>query len=240
MMKTKLLVVDDDVRLRELLKRYLSEQGYLVDVVADNESMERQLSRERYDLLILDLMLPDMDGLAICRRLRAKDNLMPIIMLTAKGDEIDRIIGLEMGADDYLPKPFNPRELSARIQAVLRRRAPATIPSSPAMDAEPICFGEFTLDIGSRTLKRKNEILSITSGEFALLKILASHPGEPLSREKLTELARGREYGPFDRGVDIQISRLRKLIEEDPAKPAYIQTVWGLGYVFIPQGRDIN
>ena len=239
MNKTKLLVVDDDLRLRELLKRYLSEQSYVVDTVPDGASMDRSLTRERYDLMVLDLMMPNEDGLAICRRLRAKGEMMPIIMLTAKGDEVDRIVGLEMGADDYLPKPFNPRELAARIQAVLRRQAPASLPGAPDADGAIIEFGPFKLDMGTRTLTRDNEPLPLTSGEFALLKVLASHAREPLSREKLTELARGREYGPFDRGIDIQISRLRRLIETDTSNPAYIQTVWGFGYVFIPEGRKL-
>jgi two-component system, OmpR family, phosphate regulon response regulator OmpR len=237
MNKTKLLVVDDDLRLRELLKRYLSEQSYAVDTVPDGVGMDRSLARERYDLMVLDLMMPNEDGLAICRRLRAKGEMMPIIMLTAKGDEVDRIVGLEMGADDYLPKPFNPRELAARIQAVLRRQAPASLPGAPDANGTVIEFGPFRLDMGTRTLTRDDEPLPLTSGEFALLKVLASHAREPLSREKLTELARGREYGPFDRGIDIQISRLRRLIEADTSNPAYIQTVWGFGYVFIPEGR---
>ena len=239
MNKTKLLVVDDDLRLRELLKRYLSEQSYVVDTVPDGAAMDRSLARERYDLMVLDLMMPNEDGLAICRRLRAKGEMMPIIMLTAKGDEVDRIVGLEMGADDYLPKPFNPRELAARIQAVLRRQAPASQPGAPDANGAVIEFGPFRLDMGTRTLTRENEPLPLTSGEFALLKVLAGHAREPLSREKLTELARGREYGPFDRGIDIQISRLRRLIETDTSNPAYIQTVWGFGYVFIPEGRKI-
>jgi len=238
MNKAKLLVIDDDLRLRELLKRYLSEQDYVVDAVSDGAAMDRNLARQRYDLLILDLMLPNEDGLAICRRLRAKGELLPIIMLTAKGDEVDRIVGLEMGADDYLPKPFNPRELAARIQAVLRRQAPMPLPGAPDSNAAAVSFGEFTLDLSTRTLSRKNNLIPLTSGEYALLKVLTTHPREPLSREKLTELARGREYGPFDRGIDIQVSRLRRLIEADTANPAFIQTVWGFGYVFIPEGRE--
>src|SRR5262245_45659541 len=146
MNKARLLVIDDDLRLRELLKRYLSEQGYTIDAVADGAAMDRNLARQRYDLLVLDLMLPNEDGLAICRRLRAKGDVTPIIMLTAKGDEVDRIVGLEMGADDYLPKPFNPRELAARVQAVLRRQAPMPVPGAPDAEAASIAFGEFTLD----------------------------------------------------------------------------------------------
>jgi two-component system, OmpR family, phosphate regulon response regulator OmpR len=236
-MKTKILVVDDDLRLRELLKRYLTDQGYAVEAVPDATSMERSRTRERFDLLVLDLMLPGEDGLAICRRLRGAKDDIAIIMLTAKGDDIDRIVGLEMGADDYLPKPFNPRELAARIQSVLRRKQPVPTPGAPEAIGSKVEFGNFILDLGTRTLSRDSQPVSITSGEFALLKVLATHPREPLSREKLTELARGREHGPFDRGIDIQVSRLRRLIEPEGGDPAFIQTVWGFGYVFIPEGR---
>lgn len=232
----KILVVDDDQRLRDLLRRYLGEQGFHVQAADSGEQMDRLLARELYDLMVLDLMMPGEDGLAICRRLRASGSTqagMPIIMLTAKGDDIDRIVGLEMGADDYLPKPFNPRELVARIQAILRRVAPAAQPAAPAPDGE-IRFGNCQLNMATRCLNRDGTEIALTSGEFALLKVLVQHPQEPLSRDKLTELARGREYGAFDRAIDVQISRLRKLIEPDPAKPRYIQTVWGFGYVFVP------
>ena len=158
-------------------------------------------------------------------------------MLTAKGEDVDRIVGLEMGADDYLPKPFNPRELLARINAVLRRRAPDDAPGAPTNDSTPVEFGEFVLDLATRTLKKNGEDVPLTTGEFAVLKAFARHPRVPLSREKLMEMARGREYEAFDRSLDVQISRLRKLLEPDPSKPRYIQTVWGLGYVFIPDGQ---
>ena len=158
-------------------------------------------------------------------------------MLTAKGDEIDRIVGLEMGADDYLPKPFNPRELLARIQAVLRRQAPLPIPGAPTTTANVVEFGGYSLDLAARRLSKGGADIALTTGEFALLKILVSHPREPLSREKLMELARGREHEPFDRSIDIQVSRVRKLIEPDHAHPRYIQTVWGFGYVFVPDGE---
>ena len=237
--KAKILVVDDDLRLRELLKRYLSEQGYSVNVAADGESMNRVRARERYDLLVLDLMMPGEGGLAICRRLRGGNDTTPIIMLTAKGDEIDRIVGLEMGADDYLPKPFNPRELLARIQAVLRRQAPLPIPGAPTATANVVEFGGYSLDLAARRLSKGGADITLTTGEFALLKILVSHPREPLSREKLMELARGREHEPFDRSIDIQVSRLRKLIEPDHAHPRYIQTVWGFGYVFVPDSEAV-
>jgi two-component system phosphate regulon response regulator OmpR len=235
--KTRILVVDDDVRLRELLNRYLSDQGYTVRAVGDGNEMNRWLARERYDLMVLDLMMPGEDGLSICRRLRGLDEKMPIIMLTAKGDDVDRIVGLEVGADDYLPKPFNPRELVARIQAVLRRAPERQPPGAPTADAQTIEFGEFHFNLSARSLSRNGKDVPLTTGEFALLKTLAQHPHTPLSRDKLMELARGREFGAFDRSIDVQVSRLRKLIEEDPAKPTFIQTVWGFGYVFIPDGK---
>ncbi|MGH8635517.1 MAG: osmolarity response regulator transcription factor OmpR [Burkholderiales bacterium] len=235
--RTKILVIDDDLRLRDLLHRYLSEQGFAVQTAPDAGAMDRLLNRELFDLLVLDLMLPGEDGLTACRRLRGAGNTVPIIMLTAKGDEVDRIVGLEMGADDYLPKPFNPRELVARIHAVLRRRQPASPPGAPALEEQAVSFGAFTLDLGTRTLTRGKEEVPLTTGEFALLKVLATHPREPLSRDKLMELARGREFEAFDRSIDVQISRLRRLIEPDPARPAFIQTVWGFGYVFVPDGR---
>jgi len=229
----KILLVDDDIRLRELLSRYMQEQGFAVKAVADGAAMDRVLHREHFDLMVLDLMLPGEDGLTICRRLHVEGSHMPIVMLTAKGDEVDRIIGLEMGADDYLPKPFNPRELVARIHAVMRRR-PTQLPGAPTVDEEVIRFGRITVNLGIRSLMRDNKEVTLTTGEFSLLKVLLQHPRQPLSRDKLMELARGREYGVFDRAIDVQISRLRKLIEEDPAKPRFIQTVWGFGYVFVP------
>ena len=235
-LKTRILVVDDDQRLRELLVRYLGGQGFEVRAVPDAGGMDKQLSRERYDLVVLDLMLPGEDGLAICRRLRAQANSPAIVMLTAKGDEIDRIVGLEMGADDYLPKPFNPRELVARINAVLRRRQPAGPPGAPEAQGERHQFGAFTLDLATRSLTREGKDLPLTTGEFSVLKVLVQHPRQPLSRDKLMELARGREYEVFDRSIDVQISRLRKIVEQDPAKPRHIQTVWGFGYVFVPDG----
>ena len=236
--KTRILVVDDDARLRDLLDRYLTEQGFSVRAVADGNDMSRQLARERYDLMVLDLMLPGEDGLSICRRLRSGNENMPVIMLTAKGDDVDRIVGLEVGADDYLPKPLNPRELVARIQAVLRRRPAPTPPGAPSAGIEIVEFGPFRLNLAARSLARNGEDVPLTTGEFALLKVLTQHPRTPLSRDKLMELARGREFGAFDRSIDVQVSRLRRLIESDPARPVFIQTVWGFGYVFIPDGKN--
>lgn len=233
----KILIVDDDPRLRDLLRRYLGENGFNVLVSENGEAMKRLWVREHFDVLILDLMMPGEDGLAILKRLRAEKDMTPVIMLTARGEEVDRILGLELGADDYLGKPFNPRELLARIHAVLRRRPRQDAPGAPSMENEVVKFGDFELDLGTRVLKKNGEIVPLTTGEFAVLKAFARHPRQPLSRDKLMEMARGREYEAFDRSLDVQVSRLRKLLEPDPSKPRYLQTVWGLGYVFIPDGH---
>jgi DNA-binding response OmpR family regulator len=229
----KILVIDDDARLRDLLVRYLSEQGFQVQALADARDLDKKLQRDPPHLLVLDLMLPGEDGLAICRRLRGSGETVPVIMLTAKGEEVDRIVGLEMGADDYLPKPFNPRELVARIHAVLRRQTERLAPGAPAADGK-ISFGPYRLDLATRALTRGDTSVALTTGEFGLLKVLAMHPRQPLAREKLMLLARGRDHDVFDRAIDVQVSRLRKLIEADPSAPRYIQTVWGFGYVFVP------
>jgi two-component system OmpR family response regulator/two-component system phosphate regulon response regulator OmpR len=219
----KILIVDDDQRLRELLLRYLGDQGFSVRAVDSATTLDRAIQRERFDLIVLDLMLPGEDGLSICRRLRAGDPGQAII------------IGLEMGADDYLPKPFNPRELVARIHAVMRRRRTAP-PGSPAAEQALVSFGDVEIDLAARTLTRAGDTQSLTTGEFAVLKALLDHPRQPLSRDRLTQLARGREHLPFDRAIDVQMSRLRKLVEPDPSQPRYLQTIWGHGYVFVPDG----
>lgn len=171
----KIIVVDDDLRLRDLLRRYLSEQGFSVVTAESATAMNKLWLRERYDLLVLDLMLPGEDGLSICRRLRGAGDQTPIIMLTAKGEDVDRIVGLEMGADDYLPKPFNPRELVARIGAVLRRKGPDEIPGAPSETPQTFAFGQFVLDLGTRTLKKNGETVPLTTGEFSVLKAFARH-----------------------------------------------------------------
>jgi two-component system phosphate regulon response regulator OmpR len=228
-----ILLVDDDLRLRGLLETFLQREGFRVAVAGTAQQAEKALHERPVDLMVLDLMLPGRSGLEICRDLRAAGNSLPIVMLTAKGDDIDRIVGLEIGADDYMPKPCNPRELVARIRAVLRRRQ-APPPGAPPMQGTPIRFGGFHLQPASRTLERNGIPVSLTTGEFAVLYALVAHPGETLSRERLLTLARGRERGAFDRSIDVQMSRLRRLIEADPAKPRYLQTVWGAGYVFVP------
>lgn len=232
----RILVVDDDARIRDLLRRYLTQEGFQVFLAEDGKSLTRLLMRETVDLIVLDLMMPGEDGLSICKRLRAAHDLTPIIMLTAKVEDVDRIAGLEVGADDYLGKPFNPRELLARIHAVLRRRPVSEAPGAPSSDNERVVFGAFSFNLAARTLHKGNEELALTTGEFAMLKALVRHPRQPLSREKLAQLARGREFEPFDRSLDVQVSRLRKLIETEPTMPRFIQTVWGVGYVFVPEG----
>ena len=232
----KILIVDDDPGLRRLLERFLTEQGYRVKAVENTEQMDRVLGRELFQLLVLDLMLPGEDGLSACKRLREANNQMPIIMLTAKGDEGSRIQGLELGADDYLGKPFNPRELLARIKAVLRRQAPA-VPGAPGSEDETVSFGEYELFLATRELKKGDEVHMLTTGEFAVPKAWVQPAREPLTRDKLMNLARGREWDALERSIDVQISRLRRMIEPDPSKPRYIQTVWGVGYGVVPDGK---
>jgi two-component system, OmpR family, phosphate regulon response regulator OmpR len=234
----KVVIVDDDARIRDLLRRFLSQEGFDVLMAEDGRALSRIMQRESLDLLVLDLMLPGEDGMSICKRLRAEGQRVPIIMLTAKGEDVDRIAGLDLGADDYLVKPFNPRELLARIHAVLRRRPTLEAPGAPSNEQEVIAFGDFVFDLGARSLKKAGKDIALTTGEFAMLKVLARHPRQALSREKLAQLARGREFEPFDRSLDVQVSRLRKMIEADPAQPKIIQTVWGVGYVFVPDGAD--
>lgn len=229
----RLLVVDDDARLRALLERYLREQGFEVVGAADVRTAERERGRHHFDLIVLDITMPGEDGLSWCRRLRGSGETVPVIMLTARGDEIDRIVGLEIGADDYLPKPGNPRELLARIRAVLRRREPVAI-GAPDAELQEVRFGRCLLDGRARTLTRDDRVSRLTSGEFALLAVFVRHPRQPLSRDRLLSLARGREHEPFERSIDVMVSRLRRLIEDDPKAPRHLQTIWGMGYVFDP------
>ncbi|UZE06574.1 osmolarity response regulator transcription factor OmpR [Pseudomonas corrugata] len=231
----KILIVDDDPGLSSLLERFFVSKGYRARSVSNTEQMDRLLAREVFNLVVLDLMLPGEDGLTACRRLRGANNQIPIIMLTAKGDELSRIKGLELGADDYLAKPFNPDELMARIKAVLRRQS-APVPGAPGSEDESVTFGDYELSLATRELKRGDEVHMLTTGEFAVLKALVMNARQPLTRDKLMNLARGREWDALERSIDVQISRLRRMIEPDPSKPRYIQTVWGVGYVFVPDG----
>jgi DNA-binding response OmpR family regulator len=221
-----ILVVDDDVAIGELLEQYLGNEGFIVTSVLDGESMDRYLLHHTVDLIILDIMLPGEDGLSIARRLR-KDQDTPILMLSARGDEVDRIVGLEVGADDYLPKPFNPRELLARVRAILRRNHPA--------QKKTVCmFGDFRLDFDSRLLTCEGQNVPLTSGDYDLLKIFVRHPNRVLSRDKLVDLLSGDDRFPYDRSIDVRITRLRRKIEKDHKSPVYIQTAWGEGYRFSP------
>jgi two-component system phosphate regulon response regulator OmpR len=233
----KVLLVDDEAKIRELLERFLMEQGFSVAVATNTGAAERLLSTRPFDLMVLDLMLPGESGLAFCKRLRNDGNHLPIIMLTAKVDEIDRVVGLEVGADDYVSKPFSPRELVARIHAVLRRQTAPPPRGAPQDEEQVIKFGEFVFNLSTRELRKADTRLRLTTGEFSVLQALTTHPRKPLSRNQLLELARGREYTSSDRSMDVQISRIRSLIEEDPTNPRYLQTVHGFGYVFVPDGK---
>jgi DNA-binding response OmpR family regulator len=229
-----ILIVDDDPGIRRLLTRYLTEQGYQTAAVSDGKGMDQWLQSNQPDLIILDLMLPGEDGLSLTRKIRATGNT-PIIMLTARGEEVDRIVGLEMGADDYLPKPFNPRELLARIRAVLRRgAAPAEVSSSLA--DKLIRFGDFTLNIASMELLHRGNKVVLTTGEIELLIVLAQNPERVLTRDQLMDKLSGGIRDPFDRSIDVRITRLRSKIEKKPSAPQFIHTVWGKGYRFIPNG----
>lgn len=234
---TRILIIDDEARIRTLLERYLLEQGFSVVIATSTAGADKLLGSRNIDLIVLDLMLPGEDGVSFCRRLRGAGNNVPIIMLTAKIDEIDRVVGLEVGADDYVPKPFSPRELVARIQAVLRRRRAEPPAGSPAPEEKALKFGNCRFNLATRELVKNGKRLRLTSGEFAVLQALATHPRQPMSRNRLLELARGREYTGTDRSMDVQVSRLRQLIEDDPGEPRYLQTVHGFGYVFVPDGK---
>ena len=232
----RIWVVDDDPEQRRLVGTYLTDQGYDVRCLSNGEQLMARLESQRPDLVVLDVMLPGEDGLTLLRRLRDGGDDLPVVMLTAKGDGIDRIIGLEQGADDYLGKPFLPRELTARIEAVLRRRV-ALPAGTPLAEGQLVEFGENRLDLANRRLERNAQPVVITSGEFSLLAAFVQHPHRPLSRERLIELARGPESETDSRSMDVQVSRVRKLVEPDPTRPRYLQTVWGYGYVFVPDGQ---
>ena len=233
--KPLIYVVDDDPGIRDSLAEYLAGQGFEVASADGGAALDALLDEARPDLLVLDLMMPGEDGLSIARRLKGQAGSPPIIMLSAKGEDIDRIVGLEVGADDYLPKPFNPRELLARIRAVMRRGA-----ATPAAADEPLRmfeFGPFTANLDARSLSRGDEEIDLTSGEFSLLEIFVAHPNRALSRDWLMDQLRGFERDPYDRSIDVRVNRLRKKIEDDPSNPRYIKTVWGQGYLITPQGK---
>jgi two-component system OmpR family response regulator len=229
-----ILIVDDHREIRDLVSRALTREGFRVSAAADGRTMRKMLSDSRIDLILLDLMLPGEDGLALCRALRAESNL-PIIMLTAKGEEVDRVIGLEMGADDYLPKPFGSRELIARIKAVLRRSIGESARDDADQRPRRYRFDRWTLDTGARELLRDDGVtVPLSTGEYDLLIALVERPHRVLNRDQLLDLARGRATDSLDRSIDTQVSRLRKKLERDPGDPKIIKTVWGGGYMFTP------
>lgn len=225
--RATLLVVDDDAEIRELIQQYLDNQGYHVICVEDGPSMDDALAESSVDLILLDLMLPGEDGLSIAKRLKASRNT-PIIMVSAQGQEVDRIVGLEIGADDYIAKPFNPRELLARIRAVMRRNA------APDQDRQVVEFGTFRLDLEAHRLTEGNRTVPLTSGEYDLLSVLVQYPNRVLDRDRIVERLNSGQRSPFDRSVDVRVTRLRSKIEPDPSAPRYIRTVWGKGYMFCP------
>ena len=227
----RILVVDDDSELRHLIKEYLQKNGFNVDTVESGETMDGYLDNSKADLIILDLMLPGEHGLSIAQRLK-KQMEIPIIIVSAQGDDVDRIVGLEIGADDYLAKPFNPRELLARVRAVLRRSSASVAFGN--IETDKITFGEFEVDISAHRLTRGPDVIPLTSGEFDLLSILVKTPNKVLDRDRILDLLTGAERSPFDRSIDVRITRLRAKIEVDPANPLYIKTIWGKGYMFCP------
>ena len=228
-----LLVVDDDGETRELLSLYLGQQGFEVAAVEDGKAMDAWLADHDTNLVILDLMLPGEDGLSIARRLQS-DYGLPIVMISARGEELDRIVGLEVGADDYLPKPFNPRELLARVRAVLRRSA--TPEARPRDRARQYQFDGFRFDSDQRILYRGTEEVDLSRAEFELLQVFVDRPNRVLSRDQIMDYLGGADRDPFDRSIDVRVTRLRHKIEDDPADPKLIRTVWGVGYQFIPEG----
>ena len=228
---SRLLVVDDDPELRELTQAYLMKNGFIVNTVESSVGMDEFLATNDVDLLILDLMLPGEHGLAIAKRLKKKKDL-PIIIVSAQGEDIDRIVGLEIGADDYLPKPFNPRELLARIRAVLRRSSGKI--EEKETESSRLVFNDYELDLNAHSLSRGGEKVSLTSGEFDLLALLAANPNRVLHRDTILDRLTGAERSPFDRSIDVRVTRLRGKLEFDPSKPELIKTIWGKGYMFCP------
>jgi two-component system, OmpR family, phosphate regulon response regulator OmpR len=229
----KIIVLDDEAELRNMLQRFLTSQGFEVRVVENGKRLDRYLQREPYDLLILDWMMEPEDGLSVCKRLRAEGQTLPILMLTAKGDPVDKVVGLETGADDYLAKPFLPQELVARVRALLRRQKIAA--GDPPLTSQIIRFGNFRLDLGKQLLYRDDAPFEIHSAQMQLLNALGSSPNRAVSRDNLIARTRGRDHDALDRSIDVQVLRLRQLVEDDPGKPRFIKTVWGVGYMLLAQ-----
>lgn len=227
----RIVVLDDEAELRNMLQRFLTGHGFRVRAVADGKQLDKYLQREPHDLLVLDLMMEPEDGLTICKRLRAEGHTLPILMLTAKGDPMDRVAGLETGADDYLAKPLVPDELVARIRALLRRQKMSA--GDPTVTTQRLRFGDFVFDVGKQTLLRGGEPVEVHSAQMLLLHALGSSPNRAVSRENLLARARGRDHDALDRSIDVQILRLRQIVEDDPSKPRFIKTVWGVGYMLV-------
>lgn len=235
----KILVVDDNQEILDLLGRYLDQQGFDVSMVESGAAMRQILQEKTFDLIILDIMMPGEDGLSLCRFVR-EQNGPPVILLTAMGEETDRIVGLELGADDYMCKPFSPRELLARIKAVLRRTVKESSGKGGIVQAHKFVFGDWLLDIHQQHLKRKDGVtIALSTAEFRLMYAFVTHPRHVLSRDDLLDLTKGREALPFDRSIDNQVSRLRKKIEEDPSVPQIIKTIWGGGYMLAEDVRAL-
>jgi two-component system response regulator CpxR len=226
----RLLIVDDDVRLGALLERLLRPEGFQISIVTDGHQAVRRATGEVFDLVILDVMLPGLDGFEVLRQIRAVSKV-PVVMLTAKGAEADQIVGLELGADDYLAKPFNPRALLARIRAVLRRAETATLPTPQ----ELLKIGDLTLDLSRRTVEVRDKPVQLTTTEFDLLRCFLRHPGQTLSRDALMDMLRGVGYAAYDRSIDVHVKNLRAKIEEDTRNPKYIKTIWGTGYMLVTE-----
>ncbi|WP_231880881.1 response regulator [Halothiobacillus diazotrophicus] len=234
-----ILVVDDDPGIQTLLSRYLREQGFAVVIAGDSRAFDAVMaSGQSIDLIVLDIMLPGEDGLSIARRLDPM-NRPPLIILSARGEDVDRIVGLEIGADDYLPKPFNPRELIARIRAVLRRGGPAIDPSakSPPRADNRQYVGDFSIDAPMHQAFLHDKLLDLTRGEWQLLAFFLERPNRVISRDQIMDHLKGYERSAFDRSIDVRVTRLRRKIEENPTDPRYLVTIWGEGYLFVPAGR---
>ncbi len=231
-MGNRVLIIDDDEKLCKLLKEYLEGNGFKVLTLADGSDVEKALQKESPEMVILDIMLPGKDGLEVLKEIRT-GHTVPVIMLTAKGDQTDRIVGLELGADDYLPKPFNPRELLARMKAVLRRAVPEDREKVRRKEATLLKVGGVTLNKAKQTILIEGKELELSSTEYKILEVLMRHPNVVFSRDQLMNLARGRDFMAFDRSIDVHISKLRAKLEPDPRSPIRIKTVWGTGYMFM-------